>query len=472
MIAIKNIFEKNVISKNNKEVLFLTELDGLKNKNTKTNKRSKLNICMTIDVSSSMNSTIGYKQEIVDTKRKGYEPFESILINSPSPKFLGDREYIDVWLDKYRKYESISYDRAISKLDKVKEVAITAIKELKNGDYLSIVTFNESIKVIMEAEEINDNVKINAINKIKSLNPNGSTNLYDGWVQAVAEISKNMQEKFVNRVLILTDGETNIGVTNSNEICKSVEKIKNKYITTTCFGIGNSFNEDLLQDIVNVGGGNFYYLKNENEYENMFKEEFLGMTNIAASDIKIKFVLEEGVSIKENLNSFIKEEDWYNLPNVIINKKIFGLFKFEINSNIFKNKDELNIGKIIFEYKDNDSNKINVEYSLNIPIVSKKEYEKTEKNKEINVQETLLIIAKNKMEIKEAIDRGDKEYVDKIMCSSLNAATSNIYAGTDKRLMGEINNLNMLRNGSMSSSELRKSVVNDSYRTRYSKLDN
>ena len=64
------------------------------------------------------------------------------------------------------------------------------------------------------------------------------------------------------------------------------------------------FNEDLLEAMSNSGGGNFYFIENDSELESMFNDEFSGLSNVVATDVKLEFKA-EGATIKKQLNSLV-----------------------------------------------------------------------------------------------------------------------------------------------------------------------
>lgn len=71
------------------------------------------------------------------------------------------------------------------------------------------------------------------IRLINALGIRGGTDVHAGWLAAATEVAKTMKEKYLNRVLILTDGETMSGIRDPLEICKNVAALRNKGISTS-----------------------------------------------------------------------------------------------------------------------------------------------------------------------------------------------------------------------------------------------
>lgn len=465
MIKLNYLFEKNAIHKEIKNFVSLIQINGEKEINKK--EKRKLNISISIDISGSMGSAL--KTERVLKTRKvpkvrndlGYsrDIYLGILPGQENPwKKQEEIEYVE---QQY--YE---YVQSISKIEQAKNAAIKAVEKLNNGDFISIVCFDDTVDVLVDATKITSKNKKEIISKIQKIQVRGSTNLHDGWLKAATEVAKNISEKYINRVIILTDGQTNAGITNPKEIENNVFKLYKKSISTTCMGIGEGFNEDLLEAMSNSGGGNFYFIENDSELESMFNDEFSGLSNVVATDVKLEFKA-EGATIKKQLNSFVEKEGKYLLNNILNGKTLDLLFEFDVK--VKKNQKNVVIGKLILTFNNEEGKEEIKEIELIVPVVSKETWENMEYNKEVKVQETLMIVANNKFEMAAAIQRGDINYAKGLMTASANAITSSGYV--DDRLMKENSSLNetLSMSDTVSNESLKKTILYQSYQTRNSK---
>ena len=231
-------------------------------------------------------------------------------------------------------------------------------------------------------------------------------------------------------------------------------------------GIGEGFNEKLLESMSNSGGGNFYFIEKDQELESMFENEFSGFSNVVATEITLQFIPSQS-SIKKQLNAFI-EKDGKFLIGSLLNEKSLDIL-FDLNIKVKKSQKSLNIGKFIFEFKNENGEKESKELELIIPIVNKEVWDDMEYNKEVKVQETLMIVANNKFEMAEAINNGNVEYAKNLMSASANTISASGYF--DDRLTKETANLNATLSASdnMSSENLKKTILYQSYQTRTNK---
>lgn len=445
MLKINAMFEKENFLKDSKKTLFLVELEGLKSTKIKTQKTIPLNLSIAIDVSGSMAS--GVNHDFLG------DPFHNMLRN-------GLNDIYDH--HPYIKHEPIKVKQTISKIEQAKMAAIKAIENMQDGDFVSIVLFDHNTSVLVPATKLNSSQRMLINDKIKKIGIGGSTDLHSGWLGAATEVSKNISSKSINRVLLLTDGQTNSGIRDPKEIESNVRKMFDASITTTCFGIGQDFNEDLLLAISNNGGGNFYYVDDDNKLQEMFEQEFSGFKNLAASQVRVDVVFEDGVTIQEQLNQLIKSEKGYEVADVYNNKKSYLLFKLDLPEKLMK----IN-AKVIVSYKDENSVEHIEQLTLENKAISKKKWEQLAFNQEVKVQETLLIVANNKIKASEAISNGNLRGANDLLAQSQMFVNN---AGiTDDRLVKEFQDIqNAVQQGSQGG-DLKKIISTQSYNMRYNR---
>lgn len=438
MININKLYEKSALKEGENEFLFLTQIKGSKNKQKKN--KQKINLSLAIDISTSM------MQGIKNNNLLHANNINDLLLNN-----------------SMRQLEATSFD---SKLSLAKKAAIKCVELLSDGDYLSIVAFDDKVSTIQNSIEINSQNRMLIINKINQLQAKGSTDLHAGWLQSATNVVENINEKSINRVLIISDGETNHGIRDSKEIINHVRKLYEQSVSTSCFGVGNGFNEDLLQGIVNNGGGNFYYIEKNEDFISAFENEFNGLSNLVGSEVKLKIELNNGKVI-EQYNKFVLVDGSYLIQNIYSEKENTILFK--LNTKVPKNISNYDLGTLHISYKDKEGKLITISEKLSIDVVSKKEWKNLEFVKEVKVQETLLTIANTKIEMTRAIDMGDMNRVNSLLGASLMASTSNAFY--DERLEKETSTLNSTKTklASSSASDLRKDISNQSYMTRYTR---
>jgi len=451
MIKLNYNSEKEALNVNKKESLFLVELEGEKNQVKRTTKKQKLNLSLAIDISGSMSEYI----LSLDTESL----VSQIGINNINNRILG--------LPTMSPFSSFN---RVSKLDLVKKAAIKAIDKMKDGDFVSVVAFDDKTTVVFDSKELTKENRSEVVRLINALGIRGGTDVHAGWLAAATEVAKTMKEKYLNRVLILTDGETMSGIRDPLEICKNVAALRSKGISTSTFGVGSRFNEDLLQGMSDKGAGNFYYIKDEKDFDDVFNQEFNGLLNVAGSEIVLSFETENGVVIEKQLNNLEKGTDGWILSDLAGGRKIPILFKINIDyPKDLDMKGNFKLGNIILKYKNENGEKVELKTEVEMPLMKNKKWESLPYIQEVKVQEMLLIIAEERLNAGNLAMTGNIGAAKDILRSASAMASSLDYA--DERLTASLNSLqsNLASADNLSMGDFKKSMVYESYRTRTGK---
>ena len=164
-------------------------------------------------------------------------------------------------------------------LEMVKEAAIDIIKKLKQGDRISVVTFDHRAKVIVPNQLVNDIRPIEQ--KIRLMVADGGTSIDEGMRLGIKEIASHKQH-CVSRLFLLTDGENEHG---DNKRCLKLAELASEYdITIDTLGFGEHWNQDVLEQISDSAQGTLAYIERPDkaifEFERLFaRAQSVGLTN-------------------------------------------------------------------------------------------------------------------------------------------------------------------------------------------------
>lgn len=141
-------------------------------------------------------------------------------------------------------------------LETVKEAACQLVDNLKGGDRLSVVAFDHRAKTIVSNQAIDDPTDVKR--KIKKLRASGGTAIDEGLKLGMEELSKAPKES-ISHVFMLTDGENEHG---DNIRCLKLARLAVEYkITVNSLGFGEDWNQDVLEEIADAGGGTLAYIE-------------------------------------------------------------------------------------------------------------------------------------------------------------------------------------------------------------------
>lgn len=172
------------------------------------------------------------------------------------------------------------------KIEYVKKAAIDAIYLLdEQKDIVSLVIYDDEINVLYPALTVNKN-RLKSL--IEEITDRGSTALHGGMMEGISEANKKKSGEYISRVLLLSDGLANVGVTDPELIATDARKSFEKGVSITTLGVGADYNENLMVGIAKNAHGNYYFIESPAQIEKIFNKEFSSLLNVVARDISIR----------------------------------------------------------------------------------------------------------------------------------------------------------------------------------------
>lgn len=178
------------------------------------------------------------------------------------------------------------------KIDYLRRAAKLAVDRLGNKDTLSIVEYDDQITVMWPAKRVSNTGEVKAM--IDRLDPRGSTNLVGGMLRGVDEAKDALKGPAddagtITRVILMSDGLANTGITDAGEISRLVRGAKSDGVRISTMGLGREYDEDLMQAIAENGGGRYYYIEHPTQMARIFQDELGSLFDTCAQDVEIRF---------------------------------------------------------------------------------------------------------------------------------------------------------------------------------------
>jgi Ca-activated chloride channel homolog len=173
------------------------------------------------------------------------------------------------------------------KLEYVKQAAAHVLDLLGEQDRAALVAYDNKINLLSPSVPITPGNRVELKSIIQSLRSGGSTNLSGGWLAGCQEIATAMGEGTLNRALLLTDGQANEGIMEPDELARHARELSTRGISTSTFGVGQGFNEHLLESMSNQGSGNFYYISDPTDIPGVFAREFKELVSVTAREVEV-----------------------------------------------------------------------------------------------------------------------------------------------------------------------------------------
>jgi Ca-activated chloride channel family protein len=159
------------------------------------------------------------------------------------------------------------------KIRLAKDAAVAAIRRLDSRDRFCVVTYDDLVEVVVPSTVATGEAVKDAVRAIMSIEARGSTDLCGGWLRCCEQVALAQAPDAVTRVLLLTDGLANHGVTDHMEIIGHAGELRRRGVSTTTIGVGEDFDEHLLGRMADEGGGHFYFVERDEQIPRAIETE-------------------------------------------------------------------------------------------------------------------------------------------------------------------------------------------------------
>ncbi|MBF8296676.1 MAG: hypothetical protein HW389_3221 [Bacteroidetes bacterium] len=183
------------------------------------------------------------------------------------------------------------------KIEYAKKAVRSLIDQLHEGDYFSFVIYDDVVQVVCESKRVRD--KRDLRNLLDEVYPRGATNLGGGLVAGLEQVERHRDREFLNRVILLSDGLANRGITSPQELRRIAQRYRSKSISVTTMGVGLDYNENLMMGLSQSGGGNYYFIESPNSLASIFGKELRSLSSVIAQNASIELTLADGVHVRD-----------------------------------------------------------------------------------------------------------------------------------------------------------------------------
>ncbi len=201
------------------------------------------------------------------------------------------------------------------------EASAFVVQQLLPNDKISVVIFDECVDVLVSCSPAAD--KLGLVHRIQQVRPRGSTNLHAGWAEGGRQAAAGLVPGGINRVLLLSDGNANAGVVDPNTIAAEASGLVANGVSTTTLGVGDDYNEDLLESMAMAGDGNYYYIESPVQLADIFQTELQGLMATLGQKMSLGLEPADGVEVLEVLNDLQRAPTGrLMLPNLVVGMPI------------------------------------------------------------------------------------------------------------------------------------------------------
>ena len=181
------------------------------------------------------------------------------------------------------------------KMEYARQAAAFAVDQLRAGDRVSIVSFDNVVEAVVPSTPAADKARLKA--EIARIHSRGGTALHAGWVEGGVQVGSHLEAGRLNRVILFTDGQANQGETRPDAIADDVHGLAARGVSTSTLGIGADYNEDLLEAMARAGDGNYYFIESPGQLPGLFEAELRGLLSTLGRSVSLGLEPGPGVEI-------------------------------------------------------------------------------------------------------------------------------------------------------------------------------
>jgi Ca-activated chloride channel family protein len=168
------------------------------------------------------------------------------------------------------------------RMEQVKAAAHQIIDDLRDTDAFAVVTFSDRAEVAVPGHWGGDKVQAKA--KVSAIRPGGGTEIYQGLALGLQELNRRRRLQAVNHLILLTDGQT---YGDEQECLELAEDAQRQNIGISAFGIGEDWNDRLLDAIARTSGGVSAYIDSVAQVRRLLRKRVQGLSAVYAQNLKL-----------------------------------------------------------------------------------------------------------------------------------------------------------------------------------------
>jgi Ca-activated chloride channel family protein len=168
-----------------------------------------------------------------------------------------------------------------------KEAAKGLIRRLNAEDQVAIIQYDQDAEVVMPLTPLHNNNRAHFESAIEGIYSRGSTNLHGGLILGRDELARSLSKENLHRVILVSDGLANAGVTDHTTLGAVASAIASQGIRVSTVGVGVNYDEDLMLLLAEQGRGQYHYVKDSYALQSVFDKELHSMQSTVATGVEL-----------------------------------------------------------------------------------------------------------------------------------------------------------------------------------------
>ncbi len=242
-------------------------------------------------------------------KIKGTVSVNASLSHGTLPNYASSEVYASIKLtgsdfvseDRAPLNVALVMDRSSSmageKIRQSRLAALALLEQLGPDDRLSVISYGSDVTLEISSRAVTAKNRPLLEDAIKGIQSSGMTNLSGGLEQGCEMVADSLSKSSVNRVILMSDGKANRGVTEPLSLAGIAGECLENGVSVTTIGLGLNYNEDVMTQMAMAGAGNYHFIDDEKAMARVFEQEATGLSATVARNAKLVVELAPGVEL-------------------------------------------------------------------------------------------------------------------------------------------------------------------------------
>jgi Ca-activated chloride channel family protein len=223
-----------------------------------------------------------------------------LVITVETPDAVPRREQVDTTSGREAMHFvavlDVSGSMSGQKIRSAKEAVRQAVRRLQDGDLFSLVTFSTDVRCTLSARRVDGALRRVVESALREMRAGGQTALCGGLELGIEQALAAAEK--INLVLLLSDGQANVGETDVEAVGRQALDARAKGLTVSTLGVGADYNEALMAEIAVDGGGRFYHIAAADQIAAYLTGELGEMASLAARSAVVNLNLPAGTGVQ------------------------------------------------------------------------------------------------------------------------------------------------------------------------------
>ena len=182
-------------------------------------------------------------------------------------------------------------------IEYARHALMETLSRLSEKDIVSLITYGSEVNTIFGAQPLEGLPNRNIL--IQQIEAEGGSAQHEALNVAAAQLRRNLKEGSINRLVYMTDGQATSGPRERDDFIRLSESFSREGISISTIGLGEAFDEDLLKQMAEIGGGNFYFANAGNALLGAFLQEVQRLNTVVANNVSVVIRFTSGIKPEE-----------------------------------------------------------------------------------------------------------------------------------------------------------------------------